>query len=171
MGPDDLLYALIDFFDRIGVPYFVTGSIAAMAYGEPRFTNDVDIVADLHPRDVDALMAAFPPPDFYLSRPAVLEAIRTRHQFNLLHITEGVKADIILPQQSEYDQLRFARREPVPVGSRGEAILASPENVILKKLEYYREGGSEKHLRDIVGILKTCTRRVARSSVCTVLVH
>ena len=154
MSPEDLLYSLVALFERLQVPYFITGSVAAMTYGETRFTNDVDIVAQLREEHVDAFCKAFPPPDYYLNRETVREAIRGRRQFNVLHITEGVKADIIIPQDSEFNQSRLQRCRPGRVGSRGTASVASPEDVILKKLEYYREGLSEKHLRDISGILK-----------------
>lgn len=165
MGLDDLLYALVAVFERLDVRYFVTGSVATMTYGEPRFTNDVDIVADLQEQHVDAFCEAFPPPGFYLSRVAVLDAVRACGQFNLLHISEGVKADIFLPSRSEFDQSRLARCRPVSVGARGEAILASPEDAILKKMEYFREGGSEKHLRDIAGVLKICPHPIDRSYI------
>jgi len=95
----------------------------------------------------------------------VLDAIHACGQFNLLHISEGVKADIILPSRSEFDQSRLARRRPVPVGARGEVILASPEDAILKKMEYFREGGSEKHLRDIAGVLKIYSEPIDRSYI------
>lgn len=154
MTPEALLYSLVGLFDRLDVPYFITGSVAAMTYGESRFTNDVDIVADLREEHVQAICEAFPPPDYYLNAEAVREAIRSRRQFNILHITEGVKADIIVPRQTEFDRSRFARSRTERIGSQGDAVVASPEDVILKKLEYYREGLSEKHLRDITGILR-----------------
>ncbi|MDB5389460.1 MAG: hypothetical protein JWM11_5106 [Planctomycetaceae bacterium] len=156
MNLEHLIYSLVRLFERLGVPYFITGSVAAMTYGESRFTNDVDILADLREEHVDAFYAAFPPPDYYLSAEAVRTAILSRRQFKLLHITEGVKAVIIISRHSEFDQSRFDRRRPERVGSEGNAMLASPEDVIIKKLEYYREGQSEKHLRDIAGILQTC---------------
>lgn len=165
MTPEDLLYALVDVFDRLGVPYFITGSVAAMTYGEPRFTNDVDVVADLTEKHVDAFCDAFPAPDYYVSRDAMLSAIRSQRQFNVLHITGGVKADIILPRDPEFDRSRFARRRTEHIGTRGDASLASPEDVILKKLDYYREGQSEKHLRDITGILRICPYPVDREYI------
>lgn len=156
MSPEELLYSLVQLFERLGVPYFITGSVAAMAYGESRFTSDVDIVVALQEEHVQELCAAYPPPDYYLSPEAMRGAIRSQRQFNVLHITEGVKADIIIPAESELNRSRFARCRPERIGSQGDAIVASPEDVILKKMEYYREGLSEKHLRDITGVLKLC---------------
>lgn len=154
MNPEMLLYTLVDLFERLNVPYFVTGSVAAMTYGEPRFTLDVDVVAELREEHVPAFCEMFKPPDYYVSRETVRVAIRAHRQFNVLHITEGVKADIIIPQNSEFNQSRFERRRSQQVGSRSGVIVASPEDVILKKMEYFQEGGSEKHLRDIVSMFK-----------------
>jgi hypothetical protein len=152
MEIDELLRYLTAVLERLSVPYFVTGSVASMTYGEPRFTQDVDIVADLRETHVAPFVASFPAPDYYISEDAVRTAIRQRRQFNLMHIFNGVKADVIVPPDTEFNQSRMSRRRRMPLGSTGEAMMASPEDVILKKLEYYRDGGSEKHLRDIATI-------------------
>ena len=154
MELSDLLRSVVSIFERLEVAYLVTGSMATIAYGEPRFTNDIDLVADMRTRHVEPFCAAFPAPAYYLSRDAVLQAVRQRHQFNLIHVTAGLKADIIVAQNSDFDRSRFARRRLLPTGSHGEAVFATPEDVILKKLEYFREGRSEKHVRDIIGVLK-----------------
>lgn len=154
MEPNDLLRSVAGVFERLEVPYFVTGSIATIIYGEPRFTNDIDMVADLKERHVAEFCAAFEPPDYYLSRDAVLAAVRACQQFNLIHVTAGLKVDVIVPEDTEFNRSRFARRRLLPSGPEGDALFAAPEDVILKKLEYFREGGSEKHVRDILGVLK-----------------
>lgn len=156
MTTEDLLYSLVQLFEHLEIPYFITGSVAAMTYGESRFTSDVDIVAVLRDEHVAPFCAAFPPPNYYLSADAMRSAIRDHRQFNVLHITEGVKADIMVPRTSDFNQSRLARCRPERVGSRGVAMVASPEDVMLKKMEYYKEGQSEKHLRDIIGMLRIC---------------
>jgi hypothetical protein len=154
MNPEMLLYTLVDLFELLDVPYFVTGSVAAMTYGEPRLTLDVDIVAELREEHAPAFCETFAPPDYYVSQETVRAAIRAHRQFNVLHITEGVKAEIIIPKNTEFNQSRLGRRRPQQIGSRDDVIVASPEDVILKKMEYFQEGGSEKHLRDILSMLK-----------------
>ena len=47
MGPFELLQNIVEILERLQVPYLITGSVAAMAYGESRLTNDIDIVADI----------------------------------------------------------------------------------------------------------------------------
>ncbi len=165
MEPNDLLRAVVSVFERLNAAYLVTGSMATIAYGEPRFTNDIDVVADLKLPHVEPFCAAFAPPDYYLSRDAVQAAVRTRQQFNVIHVTAGLKADIIVSKDSEFDRSRFARRRRLPTGSQGDAFFAAPEDVIVKKLEYFREGGSEKHVRDIIGVLKIQGDRIDRSYV------
>ena len=154
MEPSDLLQRFVDVLERLTIPYRVTGSMASIAYGEPRLTNDIDIVVQLRPGQVDALCVAFPGPDFYCSLEAARQAVQQRFQFNVLHPASGLKVDIIVASDSAFDQSRFARGQRLLINADHQAWFAAPEDVILKKLVYFQEGGSEKHLRDIVGILK-----------------
>ena len=75
MGPYELLEKVVTVLDRLHIPYLVTGSVAAMAYGEPRLTNDIDIVAAIAERHIPGLITAFPAAEFYLSDEMVREAI------------------------------------------------------------------------------------------------
>lgn len=154
MEQPDLLRHACEVCDRLGLSYFVTGSTATIAYGEPRFTNDIDIVIDLPTDRVADFCAGFPEADFYLSLDAVTQAVATRHQFNVLHPGSGLKIDFIVMTESEFDQSRRSRRRELAVLPDQSVPFASPEDVILKKLTYYWEGGSEKHLRDIAGVLR-----------------
>ena len=154
MQPDDLLRYTADVLDRVGLTYLVTGSTATIAYGEPRFTNDLDIVLDLPADRTAAFCAGFPPPDFYLSADAVADAVRTGFQFNVIHPASGLKIDFILLTTTAFDASRRSRGRQLPVLADRSVAFASPEDVILKKLLYFREGGSEKHLRDIAGVVR-----------------
>jgi hypothetical protein len=167
MEQSDLLRKLAAELERLGIQYLVTGSIATIIYGEPRLTNDIDVVAALRLDQVDALLAAFPPPEFFCSRDAILEAIRGCLQFNILHPASGLKIDVIVPEENEFNQSRFGRRARVPGGTNFDVWLSSPEDVIIKKLEYYKEGHSEKHVRDILGVLKLRGDQVNREYVST----
>ncbi|HOX05307.1 MAG TPA: hypothetical protein PK280_02815 [Planctomycetota bacterium] len=150
----ELLGLLVRCFESLGVRYFITGSVASMAYGEPRLTNDIDVVADLREEHTPALLERFPHPEFCLSAEAVGRAIRRRGQFNIIHPVSGLKADVIIPERSSFDDSRFARARKVRPVEDLEAIFSSPEDMIVKKLDFYREGGSDKHLRDIAGMIK-----------------
>src|SRR3954451_1624427 len=80
----NLLGRFVGVLDSLGIRYRVVGSMASTAYGEPRFTNDIDVVADLPPEAVDLFCQHFPPEEFYCYANAVREAVRNRHQFNII---------------------------------------------------------------------------------------
>ncbi len=154
MQPNDLLRHVVQCFEKSRIPYFITGAVAGIAYGEPRLTNDIDIVADIREDQVPELRNCFPEGEYYFDSDAALTAIRQQSQFNIIHPSSGFKIDIMIPTKHPFDRSRFARVRKMKTDSTQEANFASPEDVILKKMEYFREGRSEKHFRDIMGILK-----------------
>lgn len=149
----EVLQKIIEVFEKLSIPYLVTGSVASMAYGEPRLTNDIDVVADIHLSHIPALMAAFPKEEYYIDEDMIRQAIGQIGQFNIIHPASGLKVDVMIKQNTPFDQSRFKRVRKIYPGSYS-ADFASPEDVIIKKMEYYKLGGSEKHLRDITGIIK-----------------
>jgi hypothetical protein len=161
----DILRHAVEALDRMNAPYLVVGSFASIAYGESRFTQDIDIVAAFQLKHVDELLKAFPPDDFYLSEAAIREAIRTRSQFNVIHPSSGNKIDFILPRADEWATVRMARRRPVRLLPDRDVMTAAPEDVILGKLWYFSEGGGDRHLRDIAGILRVTGDGVNRAEV------
>jgi hypothetical protein len=155
MAPSELIERVVAVFERLEIPYLVTGSVAAMAYGEPRLTIDIDVVAAISEEKVASLVGAFPPEEYYISAEMIREAIRHHSQFNIIHPVSGLKVDVFIRSDSPFDRSRFSRARRVHPAPSFEANFASPEDVIIKKLEYYSAGGSEKHLRDITGMLVT----------------
>jgi hypothetical protein len=149
----------------MGVAYAVVGSVASIAYGESRFTQDIDIVAEFKPQHVPAILAAFPASDFYVSETAVREAIRSAFQFNVIHPASGNKIDFILPKDDKWAMVRMSRRRPIRLLPDRDVMTAAPEDVIIGKLWYYAEGGGDRHLRDIAGILRISGREVNREEV------
>ena len=142
----------------------VTGSTAGILYGEPRMTHDVDIVVALALTDVDAFVAAFPLVDFYCPPDDVLAIEVKRGQrghCNLIHHATGFKADIYIA----FDELhRWALDHRRTLELDGMTLQVAPvEYVIVRKLEYYRDGKSEKHLRDIRGMLEVSTGEIDRT--------
>jgi hypothetical protein len=161
----DLLAKVIKVFEDLQIPYLVTGSLASMAYGEPRLTNDIDIVADIQKTHIAGLLSAFPEDEFYLSEEAVEEAILRRDQFNIIHPGSGLKVDVMIPKNTAFDRSRFARARSIRPVETYTARFASPEDVIIKKMEYYREGASEKHLRDIASMLRISGDEIDQSYI------
>lgn len=131
--------------------YLVSGSVAAIMYGEPRLTNDIDVVVFLKEDDCVRIGEAFSGEDFYLPPPDVirLEIRRElRGHFNVIHVDSGMKMDCYTAGRDHFHSWAF--RTCRDVEFHGERlVIAPPEYVIVRKLEYYREGGSDKHLRDI----------------------
>jgi hypothetical protein len=154
MTPIDLMLRLAEFFEGRSSTYFVTGSCAAMVYGEYRSTRDVDVVVDLRAKDALEVPVAFAEPEFYVSPEAIREAIRHGGQFNIIHVPSGLKIDVMIPQDTPYTDSRFHRARVREVKPGRKLRVAAPEDVILMKLKYFRQGGSDKHLRDIASMFK-----------------
>lgn len=151
----DLILLFTQPLERLGLPYMVTGSVAGILYGEPRLTHDVDIVVEIPRHLARAVSAAFPESEFYCPPEEVIavEAARPRRgHFNLIHHGSGFKADLYLVGEDPLHRWALQRVHRLPLGG-AEIVAAPPEYVILRKLEYYREGGSDKHVRDIRSIL------------------
>ena len=132
----------------------VSGSVASIFYGEPRLTNDVDIVVFLKRADAGRLHGAFTEEEFYCPPREVIEieiARQQRGHFNLIHHASGFKADIY-PVSDELHRWGLSRSREV-ILEEDRIVLAPPEYVILRKLQFFREGGSVKHLRDIARML------------------
>ena len=165
MEQSELLRLVAEAFNRTSIPYFVTGSVATVYFGEPRFTNDIDVVAALPISKADALVREFREPEFYVSIEAVRQAIQANSQFNIIHPASGLKVDVIVPASTEFDRSRFARRLKVSHDRGGEIYVSSPEDVIIKKAMFYREGASEKHIRDIAGVFKVSGDRIDRGYI------
>ncbi len=153
-GLIETFFGVIKRLDENEIPYMVVGSVAAMLYGEPRMTHDMDLVIDVRAADANKLESLFPFEEFYCPPLDILRSeIVHRGQFNLIHHESGLKIDLIVRKETEHAICEFSRRRKVPFWQGSEVFLATAEDVILKKLDYFREGGSEKHLRDIRGIL------------------
>ncbi|MEX1113869.1 MAG: hypothetical protein WEB53_01375 [Akkermansiaceae bacterium] len=150
-GPEEITGRL----EQAGITYCIVGGLASIAYGRPRLTLDADLVVAINPSQVASLIEAFPAADFYLPPAEILQAELqrdSRGHFNIIDQHSALRADCYLPGRSELAGWELAHRQRLPLGST-EAWFAPPESVIIHKLIFHREGGSEKHLEDIRGIL------------------
>jgi hypothetical protein len=154
MDQFDLLEYVVRVLNDMKIPYFVTGGVASIFYGEPRFTNDIDLVCEIRENHIDRLCQSFPPEDFHISREAIIGALKHKTQFNIIHPGSGLKVDVMISRDDEFDLNRFHRAGKLHKIRDTGIFFASPEDVIIKKMEYYREGASEKHIRDILSMLK-----------------
>ncbi len=165
MEQHELLLFVVGCFEKLKIPYLVTGAIASIAYGEPRFTNDIDVVVDMSSTHVEAFKSYFPENEFYLDSDSMKKAIDRRHQFNIIHPGSGLKVDVIISKRDDFERSRFSRIKKLNVSETKSAYFASPEDVIIKKLEYFKQGRSEKHLRDIASMLKISSELIDRSYI------
>jgi hypothetical protein len=136
------------------ITYLLVGSLASGVYGEPRLTHDIDVVLELRPDQVARLCEAFPAPDYYVSEQAAREAVAGGGQFNVIHPASGNKIDFMIARQDAWGRSQVSRRRREQILPGRPGYTAAPEDVIIGKLWYYREGGSEKHLRDVAAMLQ-----------------
>lgn len=152
----DLLDVFITPLEKSEIPYFVTGSIASIFYGEPRLTHDIDIVVHLSKSDFAKITQLFPLEDYYCPPEDVMQIESNRKpygHFNLIHHESGFKADIYTDADDELHEWAFKNKKQVELTPGLSLWLAPPEYVIIRKLEFFREGGSDKHLSDIKKML------------------
>jgi hypothetical protein len=156
MADSDFISLFIIPLNRIGIEYMVTGSVAAMLYGEPRMTHDIDLVVTMRTEQIAAFIQAFPERGYYCPPEEVIGTEIARAQrghFNLIHRVTGYKADIYLFGNDELHAWGMKNRKGVII-ENNRIDIAPVEYVIVRKLEYFRESGYQKHLLDIEGILR-----------------
>lgn len=146
----ELLARVIGALEAEGIPYMLTGSLASSLYGEPRATNDVDVVIDPSPTALDRLVRRLQEGELYVDLDAAQSALRERGQFNALIL--DTKVDFIIRKAGPFATAAFERRRRVR-GSDIDADVVSPEDLILTKLAWAAETGSDRQLRDVAGMV------------------
>jgi hypothetical protein len=152
------LRPVIEAFAALGVRHFVGGSVASSAHGVARASLDVDVVAELEPSHVSRLVAALRDA-YYVDEARVRKAVAARRSFNLIHLATMFKVDVFVSRQRPFDESSLARARREPLGQSPNELpapLASAEDVLLAKLEWYRRGGeaSERQWEDVRGLLR-----------------
>jgi hypothetical protein len=161
MLPSDTLAAIVPLvaeLERLGVAYYVGGSVVSSTHGIPRSSLDVDIVADLAFKHVSPLVDALKS-TYYIDARMIHDAIARRSCFNLIHLATSFKVDVFAIKDRPYDRVALDRIGKKLVNAENpitEFFLASPEDIILAKLEWYRLGDevSERQWNDVMGVLK-----------------
>ena len=151
MAVPDKYLVFIQRLNAANLRYMLTGSVAAIIYGEPRFTYDIDFVVELTVEDIPGLIALFNPKEFYCPPAESIATEISRHSdghFNIIHHATGFKADIYPAGADPLHKWAMASCLKIEA-DEGDISVAPPEYVIIRKLQYYKEGRSEKHLRDI----------------------
>jgi hypothetical protein len=139
-------------FEELGISYYITGGVAAISYGEPRTTQDLDLVMAISPDVIDRLSDALTEAGFYVPGIDDVKSGRMR-TLQIIEMESISRADLVVAGTDEFERLKFTRRRVIEF--EGTALyFASPEDVILNKLRWRQRSGSEKQWRDVLGVLK-----------------
>lgn len=144
--------------ERLGVVYYLGGSVASSAYGTARTTLDVDMIADLADEHVAPLVEALQA-EYYIDAGMIADAVARKSCFNVIHLATMFKVDVFVVKDRSYDRMALTRIRPDTLDMEGSAVtcpLASPEDIVLSKLEWFRLGDevSERQWLDVIGVLK-----------------
>jgi hypothetical protein len=150
MSQSDFFARLITLLEQAGIPLMVAGSLGSGIHGEPRATNDIDVVIAPTAEQLRQFLASLGP-DYYVSSQAAQEAFQHRSMFNIIDLNTGFKADLILRKDRPFNLEEFSRRRMATL--LGKAVpVVSPEDVILSKLEWSAITESERQIRDALGV-------------------
>jgi len=159
----DALAPVLDALEALNVRHYLGGSLASSAHGIPRASIDADLVADLRPGHAAPFLAALGD-RYYVSEARVRDALERRSSFNLIHLQTMLKVDVFVAKERAFDRRALDRARPEPLDARGgrRVPLASAEDIILAKLEWYRRGGevSERQWTDVLGVIRVARERL-----------
>jgi hypothetical protein len=152
MTPEEVLQQVLSRLDQCGIAHMITGSFASNAHGVPRATYDADVVIESDRQSLETFLESLRS-EFYASPEAAKEALARRHMFNIVHLATGLKVDFIIRKARPFSEEEFRRRRQVAfLGALH--WFATPEDVILSKLEWSKAGSSERQFADAVGVAR-----------------
>ncbi|KKW20785.1 MAG: hypothetical protein UY64_C0037G0001 [Parcubacteria group bacterium GW2011_GWA1_51_12] len=155
MEQEKLLADIAAILHRLQIPYLITGGVAVVVWGRPRFTADIDLVVEIAPRKLAPLASALRAidKDVYLDERMMQKALETQGEFNFIHPASGLKVDFWVLTRSMFDKERMRRRVRRRfIGSN--IYLSSPEDLILIKLLWYKKTESTRQLEDIESVIQ-----------------
>ncbi|MGD2047498.1 MAG: hypothetical protein PVJ80_17075 [Gemmatimonadota bacterium] len=159
MSLSALLKSVVGILDGCGIPYMLTGSLAAAYYATPRATKDIDLVFEADEPGLSELVSRLRSAGLYADLDAALEALATQGQFNAIDPSSGWKVDLIVRKERPFSRSEFSRRESATILGIS-ASLASIEDVLIAKLEWSRMGDSELQRRDVVELIERAWGRL-----------
>jgi hypothetical protein len=164
--PVKVTQRIVQEFEDLKIQYYVGGSLASSLHGIPRATQDVDIIADIAFQHIPKLVKALEA-EFYIDGDMIKEAIQRRKSFNLIHYETMFKVDIFIPEPDRSAQEEMERRQQYQVSDSPQHLfyLASAEDIILNKLQWFQMGGgvSERQWNDVLGVIQVQHKELDRS--------
>lgn len=153
--PRHLLIKIVKILSELNISYLVTGGIAVLVWGRPRFTADIDLVVEIEHEDLPKLQKALKQlsPKGYIDLDAMRDALTHQGEFNFIDADTGVKVDFWILSDSAFDRSRLKRRQPKKILGT-DVYFTSPEDLILIKLKWHKESESSRQLEDVQSILK-----------------
>ena len=149
-----LAVQLHELFVANDISYYVTGGVAAVAYGETRTTQDLDVVLAVDFAELTRIAAIFETAGFYVS--GLDDVIAKRmSSFQITQIATISRADLMIPAETEFSRIQLTRRQVIPISTGKDVYFASPEDVIINKLIWGKQSQSQKQWRDVLSIMKT----------------
>jgi len=136
--------------NELGIEYMVTGSFAMSAYGEIRFTRDIDVVVQITEKDVARITRKFET-EYYVSDESIRNAIARKSMFNVISNTHGGKVDCIVMKDDEFARYSFTRRWKASVSGL-DFWVTTKEDLIIAELNWARDSHSEMQIRDIANL-------------------
>lgn len=147
-----ILRLLVESMEELGIGYMLTGSLASSFHGDPRATQDIDLVIDGERRALDALGARLRESGFYADAEAIKHASEVRGVFNAIDPSSGWKVDFILLKDRPFSRSEFDGRVSAEVAGLSLSLVR-PDDMVVAKLEWAKLGESDRQLRDVLGIL------------------
>ncbi|MDP1845987.1 MAG: hypothetical protein Q8L09_04590 [Candidatus Moranbacteria bacterium] len=154
MEQEELLFRIGNTLNKLKIPYIITGGIAVVVWGRPRFTADIDIVIELVPQKLDEIFEELRKidKDSYVDKKMIQDALARGGEFNFIHPSSGVKVDFWILKDELFDKSRIKRRIPKIIAGK-KLYFCSPEDLVLIKLQWYEKTKSTRQLEDIESII------------------
>jgi len=147
----DILKDVTSKFDKLGIQYMLTGSLAMSYYVQPRMTRDIDLVVEIHPGMIDSIEQIFSA-DYYLSIDSIKKAVKNEFIFNLIHNKSSIKVDCIVRKNNTYRKIEFKRRKKIQLADTN-IFIVSKEDLVISKLFWIKESNSELQKSDVKNLL------------------
>ncbi|MBS4016104.1 MAG: hypothetical protein KGZ86_06715 [Candidatus Latescibacteria bacterium] len=147
---EQLTELVVSNLQKSNIQYMLTGALAINYYGVPRMTHDIDIIIQITSKDIRKIQVLFDN-DFFVGEESIRSALAESSMFNVIHKETGYKVDFWILKEDEYNRTAFVRRKECQYQQK-QIYIASPEDMIIIKLEWYKMSDIDKHYFDVINL-------------------